>query len=49
LQSKPLGFWETNVENIVLQHELTYIRRDELDKLLPHIAVAKFLIEAWGN
>lgn len=48
LQSKPLGFWETNVENIILEYELAYKRKEELDKVLPHIATAKLLIEAWG-
>lgn len=48
LQSQPAGFWETNVENIVLSYELTHIRKQELDNVLPHIKVMKFLIEAWG-
>lgn len=49
LQSKPQGFFEMNVENIMLQYEHTYIRRDELDKFLPHVQVVKFLTEAWGQ
>jgi len=49
LATRPLGFWETNVENIVLEYELTYLRKRNLDQIMPYIAATKFLIEAWGN
>lgn len=49
LKTRPIGFFETNVENIVLEYELTYLRKEHLDKILPYISTAKFLIEAWGN
>jgi hypothetical protein len=43
------GFWETNVENIVLQYELAYLRKQVLDETLPIVKAYRIVLEAYGD
>ena len=49
LDSENIGFWETNLENILLQYELASIRKEVLDEALPIVKAYKIVLEAYGD
>ena len=49
LNSEDISFWETNVENIVLNYELAYIRKEILDEVLPIVKSYRIVLEAYGD
>lgn len=49
LHSQNVNFWETNVENILLNYEYAFIRKEVLDRVLPIAKSLRLVTEAYGD